>query len=90
MADEFAKGLSILVTAGLGWMTLAGWYRTPGFESAQLNGAIQVQNPTVFDQIGFFLMPVLFWLAVFGALAFWVGVPLIEQARSAWADRQSD
>jgi len=36
MADEFAKGFGILVVAGLGWMTLAGWYRTPSFEGQQL------------------------------------------------------
>ena len=35
MADEFIKGLSIFTGAGLAWMVLAGWYRTPSFESEQ-------------------------------------------------------
>jgi len=87
MADEFAKGLGILVTAGLGWMTLAGWYRTPSFEGAQLTGGVQLENPTVYDQIGVFLMDALFWFAILGALTFWVLLPLLEEGRRALADR---
>ena len=33
MADEFIKGLALFCGAGLAWMVLAGWYRTPSFES---------------------------------------------------------
>jgi hypothetical protein len=87
MADEFAKGLGILVTAGMGWMTLAGWYRTPSFEGAQLTGAVELENPTVYDQIGVFLMDALFWFAILGALTFWILIPLLEELRAAWADR---
>ncbi|MFB6183158.1 MAG: hypothetical protein ABEI96_01270 [Haloarculaceae archaeon] len=88
MADEFAKGAAILTGGGLAWMVFAGWYRTPSFEGAQLTGAIQLQNPTVYDQLGLFLMDALFWFAVIGALTFWVVIPGIEQARAAYADRQ--
>jgi len=87
MADEFAKGLGILVTAGLGWMTLAGWYRTPAFEGDQLIGAVELQNPTIYDEIGLFLMDALLWFAILGALTFWILIPAVEEARGAWADR---
>lgn len=87
MADEFAKGLAILMTAGLGWMTLAGWYRTPSFEGAQLSGPVQLENPTIYDQIGVFLMDSLLWFALLGALTFWVLIPALEELRSEWAKR---
>jgi len=87
MADEFAKGFAILMTAGLGWMTLAGWYRTPEFEGDQLIGHVELANPTVYDQIGIFLMDGLFWFAIIGALTFWVVLPMLSQARTAWAQR---
>jgi len=87
MADEFAKGLGIFTGAGLAWMVLAGWYRTPSFEGAQLTGSVELQNPTVYDQIGLLLMDGLFWFAVLGALTFWVVIPGIEQARAALAER---
>lgn len=87
MADEFAKGFGILVTAGLGWMTLAGWYRTPTFEGSQLSAEVALQSPTVYDQIGIFLMDALFWFAIFGALTFWIVLPALERARDSWAER---
>jgi hypothetical protein len=82
MADEFAKGFGIFVTAGLGWMILAGWYNTPGFEEAQLTAA----NPEVagvYGQLALLLKDALFWFAVLGALTFWVVIPAFEQARRA-------
>lgn len=85
MADEFAKGFGILVTAGLGWMTLAGWYRTPSFTSGQLVSPVTIENPTLYDQIGIFLMDALLWFAILGALTFWVVVPLVEGARKSRA-----
>lgn len=87
MADEFAKGFAILVTAGLGWMTLAGWYRTPSFEGDQLIGHVQLEDPGLYDQIGIFLMDGLFWFAIIGALTFWIVLPAFEEARTAWAER---
>ncbi len=90
MADEFAKGLGILVTAGLGWMTLAGWYRTPNFEEDQLMAPVELQNPTVYDQMGIFLMDALLWFAILGALTFWVVLPAVEQARESLAERRSN
>ena len=87
MSDEFAKGFGILVTAGLGWMVLAGWYNTPGFEGKQLTGA----NPSpevlgTYGELAILLKDALFWFAVFGALTFWVVIPLIEEARTAMAE----
>lgn len=87
MADEFIKGLGILVTAGLGWMTIAGWYRTPSFEGAQLTGPVPTEGLTIYDQIGLFMMDALFWFAILGALTFWVAIPLFEEARTAYAER---
>ena len=87
MADEFAKGFGILVTAGLGWMTLAGWYQTPSFEGAQLTAEVALESPTVYDQIGLFLVDGLFWFAILGPLTFWILIPAFEQARASWAER---
>lgn len=75
MADEFVKGFAIFVTAGLGWMTLAGWYNTPSFEGKQLLGATQ-GVATAYDSLGIVLRDVLFFFAVIGALTFWVFLPL--------------
>ncbi|PYZ02684.1 hypothetical protein C8039_03740 [Halogeometricum sp. wsp3] len=50
MADEFIKGLGIFTAAGLGWMVLAGWYRTSSFESTQLTGELTIEEPTTFDR----------------------------------------
>ncbi|WP_226012529.1 DUF7314 family protein [Halomicrobium salinisoli] len=90
MADEFMKGLSALIVGGLGWMTLAGWYRTHHFEGRQLTAEITIEEPTVYDQIGFFLMDAFFWFAIIGALTFWVLLPALEEARDAWAARRSE
>ncbi|MFB6307933.1 MAG: hypothetical protein ABEH35_01260 [Haloarculaceae archaeon] len=87
MADEFIKGFGILSIAGLGWMTLAGWYRTHSFEGAQLTGEITLENKTLFDQIGLFMMDALLWFAVLGALTFWVFIPALEEAREYLAER---
>lgn len=90
MADEFAKGLGILTGAGLAWITLAGWYRTPSFEGAQLVGPRPTEGLTIYDQIGLYLMDAMFWFAVLGALTFWVVIPAIEEARAALADRREN
>lgn len=84
MTDEFAKGFGILVTAGFGWMILAGWYNTPGFQDAQLVGP----NPDpgslgTYGEIALVLKEVLFWFAILGALTFWIVVPAVERAREA-------
>lgn len=87
MADEFAKGLGILVTAGLGWLTLAGWYNTPAFEGPMLFGP-DPGSLTLYGEVGLVLKDALFWFAVFGAITFWVLIPAAREARSAWAERQ--
>lgn len=84
MADEFMKGFGILVTAGLGWITLSGWYRTPSFEGLQLITPPEISDPTVYDQIALVAMDVLFWFAVIGFLTFVVVIPGIREARRAW------
>lgn len=81
MADEFIKGFGLLTGAGLVWMVLAGWYRTPGFEDAQLYGEVP-SDLTAFDQLAVSLMEIMFWLAIFGALFFWVGIPVGREIRA--------
>lgn len=90
MADEFAKGLGILMAAGLGWLTLAGWYRTPSFEGKQLNAGIEISDPNIYQQLGLFLMEALFWFAVLGALTFWVVIPVLEEVRDVLAERREN
>ncbi|WP_231183624.1 hypothetical protein [Haladaptatus sp. DYF46] len=84
MADEFAKGLGIAATAGLAWMTLSGWYTTPGFEETQLIGEV----PTGLDMYGnlaLILREATFWLAIFGMVFFWVVIPAVRQIRQSRA-----
>lgn len=89
MADEFMKGLGLFTGAGLAWMVLAGWYRTPSFESSRQLVAAPVEPGNVFDVIGIFLNNVFFWMAIIGPLTFWVLVPAIREARSSFGESQS-
>lgn len=85
MADEFMKGFGIFVTAGLGWMVLAGWYNTPGFEETQLIA----EDPTVetfFGEVALVLKDALFWFAILGAITFWVIIPAYRMARERHAE----
>ncbi|PSQ06963.1 hypothetical protein BRC97_04635 [Halobacteriales archaeon QS_6_71_20] len=83
MADEFIKGLALFCGAGLAWMVLAGWYRTPSFESSRQLIAAPPEPGTVFDAIGIFLNNVFFWTAIIGALTFWLLVPAIHRLRDS-------
>ena len=89
MADEFIKGLGIFTAAGLGWMVLAGWYRTSSFESSRQLIESAESGGTLFDAIGIALMDGLLYFALIGALTFWVLIPAGRQARSAIRDRRS-
>lgn len=91
MADEFAKGFGIFSTAALMWMVSASWYRTESFESTHQLIAAPPENPgTFFDTVGIFLGDLMFWMAIVGALTFWVLVPVGRQAQAAWGDRRAD
>jgi hypothetical protein len=83
MADEFIKGLGLFTGAGLAWMVLAGWYRTPSFESPRQLIAAPPEPNTVFDAVGIFLNDVFFWTAILGALTFWVLIPALNQVRES-------
>jgi len=89
MADEFMKGFAILVSAGFGWMTLAGWYRTPGFEDTQLIAPPEVSDPTIYDQLALVAMDGLFWFAVFGFVTFVVVIPGLREARKAMNEKEA-
>lgn len=87
MADEFAKGLSILTGAGIVWFILATWFNTPSFEGPQLIAP----NPPMDDldlygQLAITVKDIAFWFAIIGALTFWVVIPAVEQARNAMAE----
>ena len=89
MADEFIKGLTIFTGGSLGWMVLASWYRTEGFESTdQLVGPITVEGGNLFNGVGVALMNVLFWFTLFGALMFWVIIPGWRQLKGAIDSRR--
>jgi len=83
MADEFIKGLALFCGAGLAWMVLAGWYRTPSFESPRQLIAAPPEPNTVFDAIGIFLNDVFLWTAIIGAVTFWLLVPAIHRLRGS-------
>lgn len=90
MADEFIKGAGIFTGGGLLWMVLAGWYRTPAFESPnQLIAPLTVDagSADVLNLLAINLLEVIFWFTILGTLTFWVGVPALRQARKWLADR---
>jgi len=89
MADEFAKGLAIFSGAGMVWLTIAGWYRTPSFEGegVQLVAPVTVEDPSIYDTIAVLLMDVTAWFALIGALTFWVVIPGVEELRDSLAER---
>jgi hypothetical protein len=92
MADEFIKGLGIFTGAGLGWLTLAGWYRTPGFESTRQlisPASPSPANADLFNLLAIGLMDALFWFAILGALAFWVVLPAVREAGDAIESRRN-
>lgn len=82
MADEFIKGLAVATGGGLVWMVLSGWYTTPGFEDAQLWGAIP-DNLGAYGQAAIMLREVMAWFIIFGILTFWVIIPALQQLREA-------
>jgi hypothetical protein len=92
MADEFIKGLGIFTGAGLGWLVLAGWYRTPGFESTRQLVSPVSPDPAsadLFNLLAIGLMDTLLWFAILGPFAFWVVLPAVRQARKAMNERQA-
>ncbi|MFB6304825.1 MAG: hypothetical protein ABEH47_06640 [Haloferacaceae archaeon] len=91
MADEFIKGLGAFTGAGLAWIVLAGWFRTPGFESTeQLVAPVTVSagSADLLTTLAITLMDVFFWFALLGPLAFWVLLPAGRELREALSDRQ--
>lgn len=88
MADEFVTGLGILTGAGLVWMTLSGWYTTPHFDGLQLI-APPPESVGLLGEVGLALREVAFWLAILGALTFWVVIPAIREGRAAFGDGSS-
>ena len=88
MADEFVKGLGIVSVAGLGWMTLSGWYTTPGFEDVQLIGEAP-ETVDAFGELALLSREALFWFMVLGALTFWVVLPAVNQLRASLAEDES-
>lgn len=88
MADEFAKGMGIFMGAGLAWLVLAGWYRTPSFESTKQLVAPLTKDPATADllnSIAIVLTDVFFWFTVLGTLTFWVLIPAVRQLRQRFA-----
>jgi Zn-dependent protease with chaperone function len=85
MADEFAKGLTIGIAGGLGWMTLAGWYTTTSFGSGQLVGS-PPDNPDVYGEIALIFKDAFFWFAILGMLTFWVLIPAFNRLQERTAE----
>lgn len=86
MADEFVKGFAILTSGMLGWMVIAGWYNTPGFEEAQFAGSAP-EDLEMLGQIALTFKTGLLWFAILGALTFWVIIPAARELQSVWAAR---
>lgn len=89
MADEFAKGLGILTSAGLMWIVLAGWFNTESFTGTQLF-APNPESVDVYTQLALNMKEVMFYFAILGPLVFWVLLPAVRQGREAWAARSSE
>ncbi|MFW6449166.1 MAG: DUF7314 family protein [Halobacteriota archaeon] len=89
MADEFVKGLGIATGAGLVWLVLAGWFRTPSFEDEQLFGE-GPEDPDLLVELALILADVMFWVAIIGAIAFWVVLPLSRELYAYLQERQAE
>lgn len=84
MADEFIKGLTIFIGAGLGWMVIAGWYQTPSFEGAQLVGPRPpAESLSLLDQLALLAGDALAVFAIAGALTFWIVIPAWREFRAS-------
>ena len=93
MADEFAKGFGIFTSAGLVWMVLASWYRTPAFESTQQLIApltTEMGAANLLNSIGILLMDVFFWFTIIGTLTFWGAIPALRQFREALSENEAE
>lgn len=86
MADEFAKGLGILSTAGLIWLSLAGNYRTESFAGQQLTAPVP-EELTAFQEVAVVVMDSMFWFMVLGTLLFWLVIPAGRAGRDYLAER---
>jgi len=86
MADEFVKGFGILSGAGMIWMILAGWYRTPSFGGRQLTAPTPPAG-NIYEELAYVLMDAMFWFMILGTLTFWVVIPLGKQLRASMAER---
>ncbi|MES3516657.1 MAG: hypothetical protein PPP58_03220 [Natronomonas sp.] len=88
MADEFVKGLGILTTAGLIWMAISAWLTTAGFEGTQLI-APPPEDLGTYGELTIFVREIVMWFAIFGALAFWVVIPVGREVRAYFEERRS-
>lgn len=89
MADEFMKGLALFSTGALGWFFFAGWYRVPDYYIVR---QLVVEPPApnnVFDAIAIFASDVFMWLAILGALTFWVLIPAGRELRRSLEERSA-
>lgn len=86
MTDDFIKGLSLFTLGALGWITFAGWYRTPSyFEVAQLVAAPEGVD-TAFGELGVLAGDVFFYLMLIGPFVFWLLIPAVRQYRNSGGD----
>lgn len=88
MADEFAKGLGILTTAGLVWMVMAGWYNTPSFDEVQLIHPVDPATLGAYGGVALTFKEAMFYLAIIGTLTFWVVIPAAREARTVLAESE--
>jgi hypothetical protein len=82
MADEFAKGFGIAMTAGLGWMVIRGWYNTHEFGANNQLLQSGPENPDVWAELALLTADALFVFALLGPLTFWFLIPAFREARS--------
>jgi hypothetical protein len=83
MADEFAKGLGIATAAGLGWMVLAGWYKTHEFGSNRQLFQPAPDNLDIYGQLAMVLHDAMIVTMLLGPLVFWFLVPAVREARTS-------
>jgi hypothetical protein len=86
MADEFAKGLGIATAAGLAWMVLAGWYKTPSFTSNRQMFEPAPETLDVYGQLAIVLHDAMFVFMILGPLTFWVLLPAVREVRASMTD----
>lgn len=89
MADEFIKGLGMVASGGLIWLSISAWFTTAGFGGTQLIAA-PPEDAGLYVNVLLTVRGIALWTMILGALTFWIVIPAVREGRRAYEQRQQD